>query len=420
MVEDPVADDLLDVDVAGRAHLAGDDDEPGRQQGLDGDAAVGVLAEHLVEDRVADLVGDLVGVPLGDGFGGEEASGHVSVAPACIGVFRVKRPGHDSGHSPRNGPLVGAWAFGGQSGRAASRRRGSSRPATSSHRAWASAVLEPDGTSRRLPSRTEDHGLVVVGAEDRSAAHVVDDEQVAALAGELGAAEVEHRAGRRRRSRRRSRPRPGRAAPGRGTARRGCRGSGSSSSAGAEPSPVFLILVSVDATGRKSAGAAAITTASAEPAADTTASRSSSVVSTRTTLTPAGSGSDTLAATRVTSAPRATAARARATPCRPDDRLPRKRTGSSGSRVPPADTTTVRPARSRRRGRGPGRPGRTRRSRPARAAGPCRCRRRSAGRRPARSPARRAAAASRRWPGWRRAPTSRCAWPGRRRPGSGR
>ncbi len=99
-------------------------------------------------------------------------------------------------------------------------------------------------------------------------------------------------------------------------------------------------------TGRKSAGAAAITTASADPAADTTASRSSSVVSTRTTLTPAGSGSDTFAATRVTSAPRAAAARARATPCSPEERLPRKRTGSIGSRVPPADTTTVRPARS--------------------------------------------------------------------------
>src|SRR6478672_9865894 len=67
-------------------------------------------------------------------------------------------------------------------------------------------------------------------------------------------------------------------------------------------SPDFLILDSLTATGRKSAGAAAITTASADPAADTTASRSSSVVSTRTTLTPAESGSDTLAATRVTSA----------------------------------------------------------------------------------------------------------------------
>src|SRR3954454_6340678 len=49
-----------------------------------------------------------------------------------------------------------------------------------------------------------------------------------------------------------------------------------SSSVGAEPSPAFLILVSVDETGRKSAGAAAMATASAETAADTTVPRSSS------------------------------------------------------------------------------------------------------------------------------------------------
>ncbi len=70
------------------------------------------------------------------------------------------------------------------------------------------------------------------------------------------------------------------------------------------------------------------------------------MVSTRTTLTPAGSGRLTLALIRVTSAPRAAAARARAYPCRPEDRLPRNRTGSRYSRVPPAETTTWRPARS--------------------------------------------------------------------------
>ena len=77
-----------------------------------------------------------------------------------------------------------------------------------------------------------------------------------------------------------------------------------SSRGGAEPSSAFLILASLTDVGRKSAGAAAITTASAEPAAASTSVRSCSVVSTRTTLTPAGSGSAVLAATRVTSAPR--------------------------------------------------------------------------------------------------------------------
>ena len=51
----------------------------------------------------------------------------------------------------------------------------------------------------------------------------------------------------------------------------------------------------------------------------------------------------------VTSAPRAAAASAIATPCLPLERLPMKRTGSSGSRVPPAVTRMRRPARSPRR-----------------------------------------------------------------------
>ena len=46
-----------------------------------------------------------------------------------------------------------------------------------------------------------------------------------------------------------------------------------------------------------------------------------------------------------TSAPRRRASSASATPIRPDERLPTKRTLSSGSRVPPAVTSTRRPAR---------------------------------------------------------------------------
>ena len=62
---------------------------------------------------------------------------------------------------------------------------------------------------------------------------------------------------------------------------------------------------------------------------------------------PAGSGRATLAAISVTSAPRRAAAAARARPMRPLERLPRKRTGSIGSRVPPAVTRTRSPSQGR-------------------------------------------------------------------------
>ncbi len=51
-----------------------------------------------------------------------------------------------------------------------------------------------------------------------------------------------------------------------------------------------------------------------------------------------------MAAIRVTSAPRRAASAAKATPIRPEERLPTKRTGSIGSRVPPAVTSTRRPS----------------------------------------------------------------------------
>ena len=50
------------------------------------------------------------------------------------------------------------------------------------------------------------------------------------------------------------------------------------------------------------------------------------------------------AASRTTSAPRRRASSASATPMRPDERLPTKRTASTASRVPPAVTSTRLPA----------------------------------------------------------------------------
>ena len=65
-----------------------------------------------------------------------------------------------------------------------------------------------------------------------------------------------------------------------------------------------------------------------------------------TTSMPAGGATDPFARRSVTSAPRRLASSARAIPIRPDERLPRKRTESSGSRVPPAVTRTRLPASS--------------------------------------------------------------------------
>ena len=83
--------------------------------------------------------------------------------------------------------------------------------------------------------------------------------------------------------------------------------------------------------------------ASALGSARATARLSSSVDSIRWTSTPGGTGSAVGPAIKATSAPRAQAARARAKPMRPLDRLVITRTGSIGSRVGPAVTTTRRP-----------------------------------------------------------------------------
>ena len=76
-----------------------------------------------------------------------------------------------------------------------------------------------------------------------------------------------------------------------------------------------------------------------------TAARICSAVSTSTRSTLAGSGRRTVA-TSVTLAPRTAASVASAYPCLPDERLPTNRTGSMGSRVPPAVTRTRSPVRS--------------------------------------------------------------------------
>ena len=71
-----------------------------------------------------------------------------------------------------------------------------------------------------------------------------------------------------------------------------------------------------------------------------------SVVGACVTVTRGGRGTDSSPATRRTSAPASTKARAISMPIRPDERLVITRTGSSGSSVRPAVTTTRVPAKS--------------------------------------------------------------------------
>ena len=118
---------------------------------------------------------------------------------------------------------------------------------------------------------------------------------------------------------------------------------GRSSTAGT-PS-AFFSLCGATVTGVKSATAAAMTTTSAPAARSMTASCISGRGLHATRSTPAGTGSEVVV-TNVTRAPRPWASSARAWPCLPEDRLPRNRTGSRGSRVPPAVTSTCRPSRS--------------------------------------------------------------------------
>jgi hypothetical protein len=77
-LDDGIADDLRDIDVAGAGDLAGHEDEPGRDHRLAGYAGVGIDGDHGVEDGVGDLVRDLIRMAHGDGLGRELVGGFLS------------------------------------------------------------------------------------------------------------------------------------------------------------------------------------------------------------------------------------------------------------------------------------------------------------------------------------------------------
>ena len=83
-----VADDLDEVQAGTGGDLAGDEHQTGGHQGLAGDPAVGVLAQHLVQDRVRDLVRHLVRMAFGDRLRGEQKG--VSVAHVDVPGRRAR------------------------------------------------------------------------------------------------------------------------------------------------------------------------------------------------------------------------------------------------------------------------------------------------------------------------------------------
>ena len=249
--------------------------------------------------------------------------------------------------------------------------RSSSATATRSSSASATARLLWQRQVRPRSVGGQDRHAVGVGPEARAGlGHVVRDEQVDALAPELVGGPLERarlggepdqdrdrlaaaRAWRRRRCRGRGRSgRPRRAGPGwtpaRGSGRRVARELGLGRGDRPEVGHGRGHDQRVEAGGRPAGPWVRRRSA---------ARRSAVELDPDDRRPPAAASTSTLAATTVTRAPRSSAASAMAAPIRPVERLPMKRTGSIASRVPPAVTTTWRPARSASRA-GPTRGGR--------------------------------------------------------------
>src|SRR5690606_28902232 len=270
-------------------HFAGHDHEAGGQQGLDCDPAGRVVLQEVVEHAVADLVSHLVRVTFGHGLRREKSSCHgVTLSQGGIGLTRLeadqhaRHPSHITNRRTTWSQMACATTF--------FELRSTSRTLPSAPRMTTSLSAEPN-TAPPLTSLTTRKSQPLRASLARPSS--ITEPVLSPVSAANPTTTCPSRARWWATSARMS-------------------GFCSSSIGAADPSAAFLILDSLSEVGRKSAGAAAMTTASARAAAATTASRISAVVSTLTTSTPAGSGRVTLAATRVTCAPRATAARANA------------------------------------------------------------------------------------------------------------
>src|SRR5215218_691061 len=325
-VADPsnrVPDQARDVEVRVRADLAGDDGHAGRAHALARDAAVRVLLEHAVQDGIADLVAHLVGMALGDRLRGEHEPAHI-----CLLGRRRKRRllrcGRQSRrHRARFAP-VGSSAM---------------PAATRSRRRSASSRLSSRGVSSREPDEYSRIARFVSTSNPESAADTslatIRSTRLPAIFSAACSSTCSVSA---------ANPTSSCPATLRSPSMASTSGVGSSTTSGT-PSR-FLSFSSATALGRKSATAAAMTTTSESAERDRTARAKSSAVSTRSTAIPEASVGRPMVVTSVTAAPRRAAHSATAYPIFPDDRFPTKRTGSIGSRVPPAVTSMRSPARS--------------------------------------------------------------------------
>jgi hypothetical protein len=75
-LSDSLASDLGVVYSRCSSDLPGDQDQAIRGERLAGDASVGVLGEHSVEDRIRDLIAHLIGVALGYGLRSKKICAH--------------------------------------------------------------------------------------------------------------------------------------------------------------------------------------------------------------------------------------------------------------------------------------------------------------------------------------------------------
>src|SRR5674536_102199 len=140
-----------------------------------------VLLEQGVQDGVADGVSDLVGMTLGDGLGGEETPGHA--APRASG-----KEGKRHARWSNTGAVIKPFY---RTPLLASRAIGQPGDDEIPHHVG-EGLLRAVGYGRLAAVRAQDHRRVVGHLETAAVPDLVDDQQITALASQLGPAVGQH------------------------------------------------------------------------------------------------------------------------------------------------------------------------------------------------------------------------------------